>query len=74
MILGGEIQKIPMFLSLISEKAVPTVITAGKVGGTVMVTKSNDLSTISSGRNSKSSMALMEAQKPMTAKKAKTHM
>lgn len=64
----------PNLLSLINAKAVPTVMTAGRVGGTVIVTKSRDLRTMSSGRNSKSSMGLIEAQKPITAKKANTHM
>jgi hypothetical protein len=47
LILGGEIQKIFFLLSLLIAKTVPTVIAAGKAGGTVMVSKSRDLSTIS---------------------------
>jgi hypothetical protein len=38
--LGGDIQKIPFFLSLIREKVVPIVIAAGSVGGTAIVTRS----------------------------------
>jgi len=38
--LGGEIQNIPFFLSLIRENVVPIVIAAGRVGGTAIVTKS----------------------------------
>ena len=44
--LGGEIQKIFFFLSLDKANTVPAVIAAGKAGGTVIVMRSNDLSTI----------------------------
>jgi hypothetical protein len=47
-ILVGEMQNIFIFLSLASAKAVPAVIAAGSAGGTVIVTRSRHLITISS--------------------------
>lgn len=47
--LGGEIQKILCFFSLLIAKTVPTVIAAGRAGGTVIVIRSSDLSTIAAG-------------------------
>jgi hypothetical protein len=44
--LGGEIQNILLFFNLEMAKDTPTDIVAGKAGGTVIVIKSNDLSTI----------------------------
>ncbi len=44
--LGGEIQKIFFFFNLLIAKTVPTVIAAGRAGGTVIVIKSSDLSII----------------------------
>ena len=45
-ILSGEIQNMFCFLSLETANTIPTVIAAGKAGGTVIVTKSKDLSII----------------------------
>lgn len=41
-------QKILRFLSLASANRVPAVMAAGRAGGTVMVIRSRDLSTMSS--------------------------
>ena len=42
--LGGEIQKILLFFSLLIANATPTDIVAGSAGGTVIVMRSRDLS------------------------------
>lgn len=47
LILAGAIQYILYLLSLDTAKTTPTVIAAGKAGGTVIVIKSSDLSAIS---------------------------
>lgn len=44
--LGGDIQKILFFLSLLIANAVPAVMAAGSAGGTVIVIRSSDLSII----------------------------
>ena len=62
--LGGEIQKILLFLSLWMAKATPTDIVAGKTGGTVTVSKSRDLSMISSFYNPRSISRGKVPQKP----------
>jgi hypothetical protein len=49
LIRGGEIQKMRLLLSLAMAKAAPAVIAAGRAGGTVIVMRSNERSTISSG-------------------------
>ena len=43
MTLGGEMQKILAFFNLLTANATPIDIVAGKAGGTVMVTRSSDL-------------------------------
>lgn len=49
-------QKILLFLSLANANNVPAVIAAGRAGGTVIVIRSKDLSTISSVASFYSSM------------------
>ncbi len=53
---GGDMQKILFFLSLANANNVPAVIAAGSAGGTVIVIRSKDLSTISSVASFYSSM------------------
>lgn len=53
---GGDMQKILLFLSLANANNVPAVIAAGRAGGTVIVIRSKDLSTISSVASFYSSM------------------
>lgn len=64
---GGEMQKILFFLSLASAKRVPAVIAAGKAGGTVIVIKSNERSTISSVGSFYSIICFKVDMNPMTA-------
>jgi hypothetical protein len=45
--LGGDIQYILFYFNLFIANTVPIVIAAGNAGGTVIVIRSNDLSTIS---------------------------
>ncbi len=60
-------QKIFFFLSLLIAKAVPAVIAAGKAGGTAMVIKSNDLSTMFATCSPCLSISGSVAKKPSTA-------
>jgi len=64
---GGEMQNIPFFLSLARAKRVPTVIAAGSAGGTVIVIKSKERSTISSVGRFYSIICFNVDINPMTA-------
>jgi hypothetical protein len=65
-------QNILFFLSLARAKSVPTVMAAGRAGGTVIVIKSKERSTISSVGRFYSIICFRVDMKPMTAMKPKT--
>ena len=64
---GGEIQKILLLFNLAIAKAAPAVMAAGRAGGTVIVIKSNERSTISSTLKSYFSIKGKVARNPPTA-------
>ena len=70
-ILPGDIECISLFCSLTIEYAVPIVIAAGSVGGTVMVTRISECRRMSKGWYPCSIKGWIERRKPKKAKDAK---